>query len=186
MIKTLSQLYRKRRGMFVLVSCSIVLIAFLCATYRRYAFALVWHCFHKNVAQVGTFNVEVPLLWWREDSDTYGTSVLIRASPASVSDVPEIVVSPTIPGEGRDTDQETLKATQGLVDAGLKVSIAGKSSVLAILHPRPFTLYCAKSAFIIPPDTVLSCRAAKAGYSFTYNGPSRHEQEAEAILLSIR
>jgi hypothetical protein len=186
MIKTLSQHYRERRSMFVLVSCSMVLIVFLCAIYRRYAFAIVWHCFHKNVAQVGTFKVEVPLLWWKGESDAYGTSVLIRASPATVSDVPEIVVSPTIPGEGRDTDQETLKATQGLVDADLKVSIVGKSSVLAILHPRPFTLYCAKSAFIIPPDTVLNCRAAKAEYSFTYNGPSRREQEAEAILLGIR
>src|SRR5271169_4346274 len=86
MIKTLSQHYRERRSMFVLVSCSMVLIVFLCAIYRRYAFAIVWHCFHKNVAQVGTFKVEVPLLWWKGESDAYGTSVLIRASPATVSD----------------------------------------------------------------------------------------------------
>jgi hypothetical protein len=185
MIKALSKLYRERRSIFVLASCSIVLIVFLCANYRRYAVAIAWHCLHGDHADVGKFRMKVPLLWWVSDSDKYDTSVLVRATPSTSVDPPEIVVSPTIAGEGRDSDAETLGATQELVEGNLKIPVAGKSSSLISIHPVPFTLYCAKSTFIVPPTAIVMCHASKVKYAFSYRGASVYEGEAEAILSTI-
>jgi hypothetical protein len=179
---------RRSRSQNVAAASVLLAIAILCAIYRRYAVAVVWHCVHGNYARVGGHTVTLPILWWKADADAYDTARLVRASPAGTALISQIVVSPAIPGEIKQTDQEELKATQLIIDLNNRDSIARRSASLIVLRPKPFTLYCKKDAASPPAIDVLgvfSCRAARVQYSFTYDGPPMHEKEGKAILSTL-
>ena len=188
MLKRLATQGKNRKWLAVIAVAFALMIGLLCFKYHRYAYAAAWHCTHGNYAELAGHRVKLPILWWKEDAHAYDTVLLERACPANTYLKPEIVVSPAIPGSIRDTDQDELKATQAAISSRNQDSFVGTSSLLVVLSPRPFNLYC-KRENIVTSGIVLSsnlfCLAPKAPYSFTYDGPPTREKEAETILSSL-
>lgn len=195
MASWLSRQTRQRKWLVVSTVTVALIVGVLCARYRRYGYAVAWHCAHGNYAEVGGHRVRLPLLWWKERAHAHDTpdmqdhdEWLARACPSNTIFRPEIETSPTIPGAGRDTDQEELKSTQSIVSTLSHNSVAGSSHSLITLTPRPFTLYCMRQDLTllgVDLTSMLTCQAAGLPYSFTYNGPPTREKEAESILSTL-
>src|ERR1039458_2734741 len=172
-----------------------LMLGLLCVKYRRYAYAVAWHCMHGNYAEIGGHRVRLPILWWKENAHAHDTpdlrnrdEWLARACPSSVLPGPEIKVSPTIPGEVEGTEPEELKLTQAVISTLNHNSESGWSHSLLTLTPRPFTLYCIKehvTGYGLDLGSYLTCHAANLPYSFLYRGPQTSESEAESILSSL-
>lgn len=184
----------KRPKLVIAMMAVLVLIAFLlCVRYRRYAYAVVWHCVRGSHTEVAGKKVKLPILWWKEeDPDKYDTTLLVRAS---VGILPrEIIVSPTMPRAVRNTDQEELAATQALISRLNQDSTANQSSViktsrsLVTLTPKAFNMYCEKeesTACGVRFSSFLMCDTARGRYDFSYSGQSDYVKEVESILSTL-
>lgn len=195
MASWLSRQTRRRKWLVASMVTVALIVGLLCVKYRRYGYAVAWHCVHGNYAAIGGRRVRLPLLWWKERVHAHDTPDMLdhdewlaRACPSNTILEPEIETSPTILGEGRDTDQEELKSTQSLVSTLNHNSVAGSSHSLVILTPRPLVLYCMRTDLTllgVNLTSMLTCHAAGLTYSFSYNGPPTREKEAESILSTL-
>jgi len=186
---------KRRKLFFVAIVALALLVGALCMNFRRYAYAVAWHCTHGEYAEVGGQRVRLPLLWWKEGTHAHDTEDLrdrnewlARACRSNEFEIPEINVSQESPGEAPDADQDELRLTKDLVSAMYRHPVWGWSGSLVTLTPRRFTLYCSKDDEVIFGVDVfngLTCHAAKIPYTFRYSGPPANEQEAEAILSSM-
>jgi hypothetical protein len=179
----------KSRRLFVVgVTTLVLVIGLLCIEYRQYAYSVAWHRVHGDYAEFGGHRIRLPILWRREDSGAYNTSLFVRACPGVAPLKPEIVVSPTISGEVENTDQEELKAARDIILLKEQDNIAKTQLSLVMLTPRSLGLYCVRedaAPFGAPIFSNLSCHAARIPFSFTYNGHPTAEKEAESILSTI-
>jgi len=181
--------FTKRRPLFF---ASLIAVAvaggLLCAEFRLYAYAVIWHRAHGDFATIGGHRVKLPTLWWKEDADAYDTSLLERAGHSNTFLASQIVVSPAIPGEMRDSDEEELKSTQAIVAIRNRSLSAGTTLSTITLYPKPFKLYCTREGSVISGVKLYSqllCEAARVPYSFIYNGNPTQENEAESILSTL-
>lgn len=178
----------RRKLFFTSIVALVFVIGILCIEYYRYAYIVNWHYIHGNFAEIGRYRVSLPYLWWKNGTESNNSSFLLRACPLNTFSKPELEVSPAIPGEVMDTEQEELKSTQKVISALNHKGIEGWSQSLVTLTPRSFTLYCIRQDEVLYRsniDTILTCHAAKLPYSFRYSGPSAYEKEAESILSSL-
>ena len=157
--------------------------------YNRYAYAIGWHCLHGNYAQVGSYRVRVPLLWWgQRDSTHYKSYLLLRAFPFNTRLQTRLTVRSTLPVDVPKTDQEASELVQTLIASKDAKATAGTSSSMVILRAKHFSLYCEKlefTPFAIPLNTSLFCSAAGVPYTWNYFGPSSNEREAELVLSTL-
>jgi hypothetical protein len=196
----LSRLARQVKRQRNVVSGAMVLailIGFLYMGYRRYAFALIWHCVHGNQAEVGGHKVILPLLWWKESAhahDTYDMrdrdEWLARACPSSLFSNPEINVSPVMPGEEvAGTEEEELKLTQRVISSLNQNPTKGWSYSLVVLSTARFSFYCMREQAALGGSDLfngLRCHATSLKYSFNYTGPPERENEVQEIFLSLQ
>jgi hypothetical protein len=178
----------KRQKFFIACIVILIIIGSLFANYRRYVYAVAWHYEHGNYTEIGGHRIRIPILWWKEDAHAYDTTLLVRAYPAGATDKPEVVASPAIPGEIRDTDQEELKSRRADISSRNGNSNSRTSPSLVVLNARQFTLYCKRDDFVlsgIDLYSTLYCHAVRVPYTLTYDGPPTQEKEAEAILSTL-
>ena len=188
MAKILARKGKRRKWMVLIIVAPAMVLGLLCLDLRRYAYAATWHCLHGDYAEIGGHRVKLPIFWWKQDAHAYDTSLLVRACLANTINKPEIIVSPAIPGETRDTDEEELRATQDDISSRNRGSNPRTSSSLVVLHTRPFTLYCKKENIVVSGidlDSNLFCHVARGPYLFSYDGSPSREIEAESILSSL-
>lgn len=177
----------RRKHLIAIVGAIAIVIGLFVIKYQQYAYALSWHCFHGNSAQIGGHRVTLPIWWWKEDSHAYDTALLVRASVTHTYLRPTIVVSPAFPGAIRDTNQEELQAAQAAISEKHKTA-AGTLSSLVIINTKAFTMYCEREDFTtygVDLSSNLFCTIAKVQYAFTYNGPPDREKEAQSIFSSL-
>jgi hypothetical protein len=151
-----------------------------------YASALLWHHRNGDYTDVGGHKVRLPLLWSRKDISGHQTVELVRAWPMTEFPKPSIRVSPTYPGQTKQTDQDELDHIQGLIS--YENATLFRKSYLVVLKPRPFVLYCEKSNSYPRDGEIdgnLDCKAARIPFKFDYHGPPQHEKDAESILSSL-
>jgi len=84
-----------------------VALAFLSSVigiqFHRYAYAIAWHCIHRNPTPVGEHRIGLPILWWEERGSGWndeslverGVLSLVRANPAA-SYQPRIIARPAV------------------------------------------------------------------------------------------
>jgi hypothetical protein len=188
-IRKLARQAREQKHLLAGVVAAALMVGLPCVKFRQYAYAVAWHCVHGNYAEIGHHKVRLPAFWWKEDAYAFDTSVLRGARPAGMYDSPEITLSPAIPGEARDSDQDELKSTEAFVSSRNHDPFAGTSSHLVVLSPAPFRLYCKREDIEMSGldlSSNLFCHAARVPYSFTYDGPPTREREAELILSSLQ
>jgi hypothetical protein len=171
---------KRWKSLITLIAALTLVIGLVNVEYGQYAYAVAWHFIHGNYAEIAGHRVNLPLLWWQENSNSDNTTLLVRAE-RSVSI--EIKVRPAFPDEVRDTTQELLNSTQTFVSN--RKSSAGVQTVVSMvtLNPKPFTLYCKREDTGIFTD--LRCLAARVPYVFIYDGTPTREREAETILSSL-
>jgi hypothetical protein len=187
---------KSRKYLVAGMIATALMICLLSIRYRRYAYAVAWHCVHGNHAEIGGRQVSVPVLWWKERAHGHATSDfqdnnewLERACPSSTFPRPEIEISPVIPGAVADTDREEYDLTRRVVSSLNEHSAKGCSHSLIVLPAAKFSLYCVRSNAALNEFYMLdqlSCNSTKLQYSFGYSGPSGREKEAEAIFLSLQ
>ncbi len=186
-----NMLARLSNSMKVIIAViSLVLIVFgsLSVRYRRYAYAVRWHCVHGNYVEIDGYRAKLPLLWWESGPDTHGRTLLSRAYASSGHSAPVIHIDPAGPGEVANSEQEELELTESSVRVLSHNAQEGWTHSLLVLKPKQFDFYCTKideSLFGMAFDTTLVCHAAKLKYSFTYQGSSALEKEAETLLSSV-
>jgi hypothetical protein len=164
--------------------------------YRRYAYAIAWHCANGNYAEIGGHKVQLPLWWWKERAHSHETldlqdrdEWLARACPSDSFPKPEINVSPAMPGEAAETDAQELDVIQRTTAFLNQNPPTGWSHSLSVLKASRFTFYCMQDHFAVGALVItngLACIAPKIPYSFQYHGPPERLREAEAIFGSVQ
>jgi len=171
----------------LLISSVLLLSVFLaiaCATLNQYVNAIVWHCEHGSFAELAGHRVRLPIQWRSQGQPAYGNSVLSRACPFGVPVGAQIIAGPTVPGELKNSEQAALEAQQTMASIMNRKSPQGWSSSVVVLRSQHLTLYCRKDD-VAPVQSNLFCLAANVPVSFSYQGASNWEKEAEAILSTV-
>jgi hypothetical protein len=96
----------------------------------------------------------------------------------------QIIADRAMPGAMRDTDQELLKAQQTMTSITNRGALQGWLSSTITVRAGSFTLFCRKDD-VHQRMSTLFCLAAKVPFSFSYQGSSKWEKEAETILSTL-
>ncbi len=184
-----------RRALLIVSGISIVLlIGIVGLKFRSYASAIVWHCRHGNIAQVGSYTVRLPIPWRAIDDPEDGFQSLQRAGISAFYLQPKITLMPAdrddSPASDEDTDRRALiYAKEYVARVNKGYSSKGWSASLVVLQPKPFPLVCERLDYSRPglaPSTQMYCRVSHNGDTLLYTGPASREPEAESILSTIQ
>ena len=189
-----------RRGklLAVVVAFVVVVAALPAIRYRRYAYAIAWHCRHGNYAEFSGHRVTLPLSWWEEkDTVRWEQYFLKRACPGAACLEPEIDVTRVVPSQEllipasdqaeMDQREQAIARLNGRVHSTSPVALT--ASVLTI-RTRSRTLFCEKIAMRngkTVRNSFLDCGAARFPYtilSSSFGMPWR-EREIESILSTL-
>lgn len=173
-----------RVGLIALASITVL----FAVRYRRFAYAMTWHCFNKASIRFGGHEVEISKLWWAAKIDRWGRISIFRAYKGSFLSEAKIEVSPASPGVVTEDDVEQSRVAHAFVSSMSRDPAPGWTYSVAILRAKSSTWYCIRNDEAIWEHhvfTILTCNAPRIPYSLYYQGPPEQEKEAESIFASF-
>jgi hypothetical protein len=182
----------------VVLALLIPAAAFVALRYRRYAYALAWHCRHGNYATFPGHRIKLPLTWWEEkDTVLWEHYFLKGACTGAVCLEPEIEVTRVVPLQEAfipDSDQAEMEEQEHAITRWNENELQGLpltlSDSLVKLGTRHNTLFCEKRSLRIgriEANPSLDCGAARFPYTIMTLawGPPAREQQVESILSTL-
>ena len=177
-----------RKLLITLLLIAVLTCGGFAVQYRRYAYAILWHCVHKSSIRFGMQRIEVPKLWWVAKTDNYGRISIVRAYSAPLNE-PEIEVGPTSPGVMAKSDAEQLRLANAVVSGMNLDPQAGWTHSVVILGAKSSMWYCIRDTMAILGRNVftsLECNSPQVPYSLHYQGPPEQEKEAKSIFATFQ
>jgi hypothetical protein len=181
-------LSRRFLSLFAMIAL-ISSIGIFAAQYRRYGYAILWHCVHRSTIGFGEHKIQIPELWWATKADNYGKISISRAYRSAIISEPQIEVGPSTPGELTDSDGEQSRIADAVVSDMNRNPKLGWTHSVMVLRANESTWYCTRAdQTILGKDvfTTLQCNAPRIPYSFYYGGPPEQEKEAESIFITFQ
>ena len=172
-----------RRPLIIGLSALAGILVIVSLTYRRYAYARVWHHMHGDNATLAGHQVTLPYFWWAESVGPDGATVLTRAYPTTSTSLVEISANMLMAGTIPSSDQNAIQIQQNLTKRTKHQSADIQTSAVT-LHSKSLVLYCRRDD-VLKVQRTLICIVPKVPYSFVYVGTQDWEGEAESILSSL-